>query len=343
MTIPHDTHRNRAQGCLLGLLIGDNLGSTVEFRSAADIARQYPDGVCELADGGTWNTLAGQPTDDGEMALALARTLVEQESFDDEQVAAAYVGWLASDPFDRGGTISRALSAGLSAMRSGDSAAAACRAAASTQSQANGALMRIAPLGIFASAAPREGLVSWARADAQLTHPHPVCQDANAAYVIALATAIADGATPAEVYGETCDWAASAGAADPVQQVLAAAETRLPEGCDGPKSGWVLIALQNAFYRLLHAKGPEDAIVDTIMLGGDTDTTAAICGALLGAAHGIDAIPSRWTGPVLSCRPEAGAPQVKRPRPPEYWPLDALELAERLLVAGDTAAPTVGT
>ena len=246
-------------------------------------------------------------------------------------MAAAYVGWLASNPFDRGGTITLALSAGSSAMRSSEPVATACRTAANPQSQANGALMRIAPLGIFGSAAPREQLVSWARADAQLTHPHPVCQDASAAYVVALATAITDDATPAEAYGAALDWAATAGAADPVQQVLSSAETRLPEGCDGGKSGWVLIALQNAFYRLLHARGPEDAIIDTIMLGGDTDTTAAICGALLGATHGIEAIPTPWTRAVLSCRPEAGAPRVKQPRPPEYWPVDALELAERLL------------
>ena len=64
--------------------------------------------------------------------------------------------------------------------------------------------------------------------------------------------------------------------------------------------------------------------------GGDTDTNAAIAGALLGAAHGREAIPARWILPVLACRPlvEAGAP---RPRPMAYWPDDVLELAEALL------------
>jgi len=43
----------RAQGCLLGQLAGDALGSLVEFRTPEDITRDYPNGVRELTDGGT--------------------------------------------------------------------------------------------------------------------------------------------------------------------------------------------------------------------------------------------------------------------------------------------------
>src|SRR5258708_32482880 len=75
----------RAQGCLLGQLAGDALGSLVEFQSADEIRRTYPNGVRELADGGTWSTIAGQPTDDSEMALILARMLVEQRKYDADQ------------------------------------------------------------------------------------------------------------------------------------------------------------------------------------------------------------------------------------------------------------------
>ena len=60
---------SRAQGCLLGQLAGDSLGSLVEFRSPQEIRRKYPNGVRELEDGGTWGTIAGQPTDDSEMGL----------------------------------------------------------------------------------------------------------------------------------------------------------------------------------------------------------------------------------------------------------------------------------
>jgi len=95
--------------------------------------------------------------------------------------------------------------------------------------------------------------------------------------------------------------------------------------------GWVLIALQNAFFHLV-ASGFEDALVKTVARGGDTDTNAAIAGALCGAARGREAIPMRWIRPVLACRPlpEAGAP---RPRPMPCWPDDVLDLAEALLLA----------
>lgn len=52
---------SRAQGCLLGQLAGDSLGGLVEFQTPEQIRSDYPDDVRELADGGTWNTLAGQP------------------------------------------------------------------------------------------------------------------------------------------------------------------------------------------------------------------------------------------------------------------------------------------
>jgi len=50
---------SRAQGCLLGQLAGDALGSLVEFRPPEVIRRKYPAGVRELVDGGTWDTIAG--------------------------------------------------------------------------------------------------------------------------------------------------------------------------------------------------------------------------------------------------------------------------------------------
>ena len=81
---------NRAQGCLLGQLVGDALGSLVEFQSPEEIRRRYPDGLRELSDGGTWNTIAGQPTDDSEMALLLATMLLERRIYDANAAFDAY-------------------------------------------------------------------------------------------------------------------------------------------------------------------------------------------------------------------------------------------------------------
>src|SRR5450755_1406548 len=89
---------SRAQGCLLGQLAGDALGSMVEFRGPEDIRCDYPNRIRELADGGRWGTIAGQPTDDSEMALMLARMLAEQKKYDAEEARKAYRFWLDSHP-----------------------------------------------------------------------------------------------------------------------------------------------------------------------------------------------------------------------------------------------------
>lgn len=75
-----------------------------------------------------------------------------------------------------------------------------------------------------------------------------------------------------------------------------------------------------------------------MMRGGDTDTNAAIAGALLGAVYGRDAIPVQWFDKLLKCRPEAGNRRVRHPRPECFWPVDALELAMSLLAGGTNAS-----
>ena len=93
----------RAQGVLLGQLAGDALGSMVEFKSVQQIRELHPSGLRQIGPSPVFGTLAGQPTDDSEMALALARTMV-QHGFDVEQIARSYATWMDSPPFDSGGT-----------------------------------------------------------------------------------------------------------------------------------------------------------------------------------------------------------------------------------------------
>ncbi len=323
---------SRAQGCLLGQVAGDALGSLVEFRSPVAIASSYPDGVRLLRDGGTWQTLAGQPTDDSEMALALARSIVRTGGYHRETVAGAYWRWYHSQPFDIGNTISQALREPAEDDVQAGRAAERMAAAAAPASQANGSLMRISPLGIWGCRLPLEQVVDCARADSALTHPHPVCQEACAAFVAAIARAVATGAEAAAIYDDTLRWAERSCRAEIVLATLQRAAQSPPADYLN-KQGWVLIALQNAFYQLLHAPSLEEGVVRTVMAGGDTDTNAAIAGALLGAVHGRDAIPLQWRRLVLSCRPASGVPAVRRPRPRAFWPVDVLELAERLLLA----------
>ena len=331
-TAPNPAVIGRAQGCLLGQLAGDALGSLVESEGPEEVRSHYPDGVRLLADGGTWGTMAGQPTDDSEMALALARTLADVGRFDIERIAVAYGEWYASHPFDIGGTCRTAASAAWRALEAGRSAAGAAQAAASRDSQANGAMMRISPLAIFGFNAPEDDIVRWARDDAALSHPDPVCSGASAAYVAALSQAIREGDTPATVYQTALRVAAAQPDATTVVEALERAADAPPDDFMH-QQGWVCLALQNAFYQLLHALSLEEGAVDTVGRGGDTDTNAAIAGALLGAVNGAEAIPAQWRDCLSACRPTADSGRTSHPRPEVYWPCDAPELAERLLTA----------
>jgi ADP-ribosylglycohydrolase/fructose-1,6-bisphosphatase/inositol monophosphatase family enzyme len=327
----------RAQGCLLGQLAGDSLGGLVEFRSEGVIRERYPDGLRELKDGGTWNNLAGQPTDDSELALMLARTLAHRGDYDAAAVLDAYARWY-EDPqtFDIGGTTRQALRAAAEAPTRAERLGEVLREA-SRSSQANGSLMRVSPLGIF-GAGRAEQAAAWARTDSRLTHPHPVCQDSCAVFVAAIAHAVAQGGGPQACYAAALAEASREGAAPEVLATLEAARHEPPADYSS-QMGWVRIALQNAFYQLLHAASFEAGVVATVMAGGDTDTNGAIAGALLGAVHGRRAVPPQWVNALLSCRPLEGTPTA-HPRAVEFWPVDALELAEALL--GRATSPPGG-
>jgi ADP-ribosyl-[dinitrogen reductase] hydrolase len=309
---------SRAQGCLFGQLAGDSLGSLVEFQSPQAIKRHYPSGVRHLADGGHWDTLAGQPTDDSEMALMLARTLIKGGVYDPAEARKAYVFWLKSAPFDCGGTVRSGL------LGHPDPA-----------SQANGALMRISPLGIWGANYDVRQVSVWAQQDAAITHPHPICLQANALFAMTISHGICtDDVSPAEIYRKVLVWAEELRVGASLMDAIRDAESSPPADYVS-KMGWVLIAFQNALWQLLHATSLEEGVVDTIGRGGDTDTNAAICGALLGSVYGRDAIPSPWIECLNQCRPESGGPNVHRPRPECFWPIDASKIADRLIASSD--------
>jgi ADP-ribosyl-[dinitrogen reductase] hydrolase len=312
---------SRAEGCLLGQLAGDSLGSLVEFQAPAEIRRKYPNGVRELADGGTWGTIAGQPTDDSEMALMLARTLIKHRRYDAEEARKAYVFWLNTFPFDCGRTVE----AGL-------------QGKPNWGSQANGALMRISPLGIFCWNCDLESTSRFAQQDAALTHPHLVCLQANALFAMSIVEAISQQKTPQELYDHLQNWAMEMNVEHPLLKAIFDATDCAPADYL-LQQGWVVIAFQNALWQLLHAKSLEEGVVDTVMRGGDTDTNAAIAGALLGAVHGRGAIPAQWTESIPNCRPKAAEPRVRHPRPECFWPVDALEIARSLVVGSVACRP----
>ena len=313
---------DRARGCMAGQLAGDSLGSLAEFMRPNDIDALYPGGIRDMEDGGVWKTIAGQPTDDSEMALALARGILRRGGYSQAAARDGYVRWIESNPFDCGNTVC----AGLLGERN-------------FASQANGAMMRVSPLAILGAPRSDAEVEEWAALDAEITHPNRVCVDANRLYAAAISRAIKTGCGAAELYESIRKRADEMGADATLIAAVRSAESEPPASYAQPTAGWVLVAFQNALWQLLRADSVEDALADTISRGGDADTNAAICGALLGAVRGASSMPPRWIRTLQKCQPGFGLPGVLNPRPAEYWPDDFVELADALLAAGQSPPP----
>jgi ADP-ribosylglycohydrolase len=322
---------DRARGALLGQIIGDALGTTVEFESASAIASKYPGGLREIVGGGPFRLRAGQITDDTEQALTLARSLVARRGYDPDHVARGYLEWLEhafdcgnatirafadhDEPLDRGPGIAERIE-----RRTRERWERHCRAIGRVD-EPNGSLMRASPLGVLGWALEPSRLAELAARDSRLSHPAPSCQAACVVFTRAIASAIRTGAPARAVFDEASSFARASELAAWAIPVLEEARRGPPDGVDGDAQGWIRVAFQNAFTELLHATSFEEALVRTVGRGGDTDTNGCIAGALLGAVFGEARIPERWRAVVLGCRTDRG---------PTFQTGDARELAESL-------------
>ena len=135
---------NRFRGCLVGLAVGDAIGTTVEFKERGSFAP-----VTDLVGGGPFNLKAGQWTDDTSMALCLAKSLLISKGFDANDLMSRFCRWwnegyLSStgECFDIGVTVSESL---LSYTLSGNPFSGST----DPMSAGNGSIMRLAPIPMF--------------------------------------------------------------------------------------------------------------------------------------------------------------------------------------------------
>lgn len=270
--------KQMARTAWAGLMVGDALGAPVEFCHEYEIRRAYPEGVDRMVPGFGICTdrKAGEVTDDTQMAWCLHQALLDAGGWDAAVARARYMDWFETDPPDVGEAVSAAL-----------------EGEPLSDSQGNGALMRVLPIALWAVEHPDFDWQTAAREDAAITHPHPVCGDANVVFVHALLQAMQPGASARGVYESALRFAVEQGVAPSVLDAVQRAASERPD-YDGEYIGWVLVALQSAFYQLLHAADFRSALVDIVSAGGDTDTNAAIAGALLAALYGEDCIPRQW-------------------------------------------------
>lgn len=272
---------NRARGALIGLAVGDAVGTTIEFKP-----RDSYNHLTDMVGGGPFDLQPGQWTDDTSMALALADSLIEKGGLDEADLMTRFVNWRDAGAysctgtcFDIGITVSTALSDWL---RSGNPIAGST----DPYSAGNGSLMRLSPVAI------RYWNDDAARSDAaarqsRTTHGADEAVDACIAYADLIAAAIA---------GEVRDTllARRHEGLNPKTAAIMAGSWRSKERDDIGSSGYVSHSLEAALWSLGRTDTYADAVLLAANLGEDADTTAAITGQLAGAIYGVDAIPRAW-------------------------------------------------
>lgn len=275
-----DACRDRARGALLGLAVGDAIGTTLEF------SRRDSSHVVDMVGGGPFRLQPGQWTDDTAMALALADSLAADPALDAADLMRRFVAWwqhgdysCTGTCFDIGVTTRQALAR---FERDGDPYAGST----DPMSAGNGSLMRLAPVAIR-HGHDREALADVAARQSRTTHAAPEAVAACIAYADLLADAMAGMAKPALLTRPHSSTA-------PGIEAILAGSWRGKRRGDIRSSGYVAHSLEAALWCVGRTSSFASAVLLAANLGDDADTTAAITGQLAGALYGASGIPSAW-------------------------------------------------
>lgn len=286
---------DRFRGALLGTAVGDALGMPVEGWHATSIARQYG-AIREMLPARLGR---GTYTDDTQMMIALAESMVRCQKVDGEDIANTYVKFC--DP--RRGYGGGALRA-LQRINNGISWRESGMGDFPGGSFGNGGAMRIAPIGIVYGSGDVERLREVVEAAVYCTHTHPLGIDGAVCLARAIGI-VAQHDPPSECLSndaglKTIHAAVRTdefhAALDQIAQLLQKTALSVEQVVSRLGHGVAAIeAVPAALYAFLaHSQSFEEAVVYAVGLGGDTDTIGAMTGALSGAYLGDSQIPARW-------------------------------------------------
>ncbi|EKT4471329.1 ADP-ribosylarginine hydrolase Tri1 [Pseudomonas putida] len=283
-TLSPDQALDRAQGALLGLAIGDAVGTTLEFQ------RRDQGHVSDMVGGGPFRLAPGEWTDDTSMALCLADTYASQGKFDFATFADALVRWYRHGEnsvngrcFDIGNVTRRALEGwetqGLGWMGNIEASTAG-----------NGSLIRLAPTAIFR----RHSLsASWWESVTQssVTHGAVEVQDCCKLFAAQLHLAL-NGADKVEAL------APKVRPLQPRPTIINAGEYKHKSREHIRSSGYVVDTLEAALWAVWNTNSFRDAILLAANLADDADSVAATAGQIAGALYGVSGMPSEWVAKV---------------------------------------------
>lgn len=280
----------RYQGCLLGLAVGDAVGTTVEFNPPGTFPL-----VGDMVGGGPFGLNPGEWTDDTSMALCLADSLITCKGFDARDQMDRYVRWwkegyLGSNGrcFDIGGTVSQAL-------RRYQQTGKPISGSMDPYSAGNGSLMRLAAIPLY-FAADAEQAVHWSGESSKTTHGAEACQDA-CRYFGGLIVGALRGVAKEELLSE--GYSPVPGLLDrsplcPAIHAIALGSFKRKEPPQIKGTGYVVDSLEAALWAFHKSTNFKNGCLLAVNLGNDADTTAAIYGQIAGAYYGVEGIPASW-------------------------------------------------
>ncbi|MFH5927481.1 ADP-ribosylglycohydrolase family protein [Roseomonas xinghualingensis] len=276
---------DRARGALVGLAVGDALGTTLEF-SERD---EHPHHA-EMTGGGPFRLKPGQWTDDTSMALALADSLIAHPDFDARDLMDRFVSWWREGAYSCTGTcfdIGMATRDALARyLKSGNPFAGST----DPYSAGNGSLMRLAPAAIHALHDPAFAQ-HLAVQQSRTTHAAPQAVEACSFFAELLMEAM-QGVPKAELL-EPRGWKG-----DPAIVAAAKGTWRGRDRSAVRSSGYVVHTLEAALWAVERTESFEEALVLAVNLGDDADSVGAVTGQLAGALYGMSGIPARWLEPL---------------------------------------------
>lgn len=271
---------DRALGCLLGLAVGDAVGTTLEFT-----VRDANPPLTDMVGGGPFRLRPGEWTDDTSMALCLADSLIACSGLDQRDLMNRFVRWWRKGENSHNG---RCFDIGITTRQAlARFARTANPIAGSTDPNAagNGSIMRLAPVALR-WAHDRGQAVAVARAQSETTHGAPAAVEGCALLAVILLEAMATGDKQATLRARH--------STEPTVDAVAQGSWRGRDRSAIRSSGYVVHTLEAALWCVDRAGDFSEAVLLAANLADDADTVAAVTGQIAGALWGRTNIPAHW-------------------------------------------------
>lgn len=266
--------KDQALGAILGGVVGDALGTTLEF--SKKIQHDRANWHTEIIGGGPFNMPAGGWTDDTSMMLCLMDTYLKRGYLDVEHLMRNFVSWYQDGDFSHTGDCFDIGNATLDALTRYQRSSDPIAGSKDPFSSGNGGIMRLSP-AVVANHQCEERALNDSIRQSETTHRSPEC----ILYARAMAKILFSGDVDVEQDTEV---------------------EHLPRNTawkDVLSGGYVRETYQCAVWAIQNTDSFEEALIHTVNRGFDADTTGAVVGQMAGAIYGLSAIPDRWLNKVL--------------------------------------------